>query len=767
MYIKEYQIGNKIHEDVIGQIYIANTTDLERAVFFKILHERYLSHPELVQAFHECAEILGTFEDENQLRMIEHGEENGRHYIIFEYFNLAPLEKIVLKKNVLSLIDASNVIEKIAAILRNYHLEGFIHGSLTPQNIFIDDELTMVKIGDFGFNQFIRLLIKKKERGLSDVLPYYSPELTQSSNLDRRSDIYSLGVLFYRMITGLLPWSESTSQDFDGATRPLSLIPPSLQRLEVPDYLDTLILKMLDPDLEKRFQNLSQFIKHFANAKASILASITPVTPQVVREYPTDKSQAFLHESTLEEELNDRGSHDEPSQGQKKVVEANASRPGDIDKNLFTTPADETRTIKVAELPKTVGSDAQVQKSAGPPKATEAVAEFDHLSKFLNEKVSLPPQPSSTKPNNGASKVEKSLPQNVNVPTAARGKPAGKVSNIKKENKPAPAFAGTREVTATQTEEFATTQTINLQGSQMRGLSISSLLKFVFLPILMLMVLYVGISFLDLEWTAGWPNFKNSILFQKIQMVLQSKNKVRPSPNKVREIRKGSKSRDAAPIKAPQTEQAETNSPNLALDSRTNSLRTGNGTETNSSTAPPKSAAADRVTLKILVKSGTSPLGAEVYIDDRFLGKTTSQGQMTISNLALGTSYLIQIKSRGFQIWANQVSFNKAGTVNLNVELTALANGKTGAPAQPPNKQKTGTVTVLLSNPLHLSNAFVYINGQLWSGPENVAPAKVALASGRYLIEVKKDGFRCQPFSQTVEVAAGKDTTVTFLLVPN
>jgi hypothetical protein len=168
----------------------------------------------------------------------------------------------------------------------------------------------------------------------------------------------------------------------------------------------------------------------------------------------------------------------------------------------------------------------------------------------------------------------------------------------------------------------------------------------------------------------------------------------------------------------------------------------------------------------MLVKSGSTPLSAEVYIDGRFLGKTTSQGQMMISNLALETSYLIQIKNREFQTWANQVSFNKAGTVNLNIELTALANGKT-ASVQPANKQKTGTVTVLLSNPLHLSNAFVYINGQLWGGPEKVAPAKVALAPGRYIIEVKKNGFRCQPSSQTVEVAAGKNTTVKFLLVPN
>ncbi|MFQ5772513.1 MAG: serine/threonine protein kinase, partial [bacterium] len=284
MYIKEYQIGTKVYEDVIGSLYLANTADLAKTVYFKILHEKYANQDDLVNAFHKCAEIYCNFENENQVQALEHDQEDGKHYIILEYLNLTPLEKILQKKNVFSIIDAVTTIENIAHIIRTYHLEEIVQGYLTPQNIFIDAELDQIKISDFGFQEFISLVVAKTQGDLFNTLPYYAPELIAGKpQADNRSDIYAIGVLFYRILVGETPWNVRDLNEHVKHPPPASIIPPSLQRLAIPDFLDNVIFESIEPEMEKRYQNISQFIDKISEAKATVLANITPITSQILQ----------------------------------------------------------------------------------------------------------------------------------------------------------------------------------------------------------------------------------------------------------------------------------------------------------------------------------------------------------------------------------------------------------------------------------------------------------------------------------------------------
>lgn len=298
MEIKDFQIGEKVYEDIMGGVYVAKRVDPEDLVCLKILHEYFSTQYDIVQAFHRCAELYCSVENEHCIRAHGHGDESDKHYIVLEHFNLFPLEHILSKKRVLSVVDAIEIIEKLASIIRFNHIEGNIHGQLTPQNILVDDNLTQVKITDFGFEEFIRLLVKKKYPPVINLLPYYSPEFIAGVvHLDRRSDIFSLGVLFYRLLSGKVPWSGGNLQQDAEQGRQASIIPPSLQRLEIPDVLDQIILDALEPKVENRCSNLSILLDNLSRAKSSLVAPQPPTGSSAEQSAkllpPSQKQQDF------------------------------------------------------------------------------------------------------------------------------------------------------------------------------------------------------------------------------------------------------------------------------------------------------------------------------------------------------------------------------------------------------------------------------------------------------------------------------------------
>jgi len=294
MLLKDYHIGKGLFEDLMGQLFVASTSDLDRAVIFKILHERLAVEQELVEAFHAAAERCCAVRGDGILQALEHGEEQEKHFIIYENFNLSSLEAFLEEQSLLPLLDATALIEKLAVTLRVAHIEGFFHGCLTPQNIFVDESLSQVKIANFGFDDFIHLLIQKRHETVGPSLPYLSQETRRGMPLTRQSDVFSLGALFYRLLIGETPWQDGT---LDGGTHShQTIIPPSLHRLEIPEFIDTLILEALHPDAVRRPQNLSHFIKNIIEAKSDLLATFTPTT-QIVIDHLQAEEQALRSES--------------------------------------------------------------------------------------------------------------------------------------------------------------------------------------------------------------------------------------------------------------------------------------------------------------------------------------------------------------------------------------------------------------------------------------------------------------------------------------
>lgn len=788
MYIREYQIGNRLYEDVIGSTYLANTTDLERAVYFKVLHADYTRRPDLVQAFHSAADKLCQFNHHEPIQALEHGEDGDTHYIIFEYFALSPLEQILQTKTLLHIVDAVNLIEKIANMLRDHHLRGRVHGALTPQCIFVDEELLTIALTDFGFDPFIRLLMEKNEPKLESTLPYYSPELMSGQPIDRRSDIYSLGVLFYRIITGALPWPELSYRDYLSPAPKIAAIPPSLQRLEIPELVDGLILEMLERDSNKRCRNLDQFMDVFQRVKTAILASITPITPsappvhKAVQPHAPDDSIDFspaaeepaLDFNTpssvpsekangLERAIADdlelaavetqpdfvKPYHDAP-------VAANHSRPQAAVESpqIFSPSTSEVTAVPAANQQVKTNEPAGTgpQPAATTSKKVEAVNHQPPPVKKVNDTVTAPKRNHQPKSQPGL--------QNSKPKSPAPGKPA-----------PSPAAHDDdfREVTATQTEEFATTRTININLPW--GNNASALWKFFVAPLTVIILLYIAISFFDFKWARSLPNFKNSLLYVKIQELVKGDNQ---QANLQKETTNGHLQNKSASEQQPptsttrpgqsSTKQTDASADDRALQEEINRLL-NDSTAGKARTQPAQEQApSNLVTMRLFVHSARQPIAADVYLNGKRLGRTNRQGQITISNLITDYSYSLKVVGSGYPEWNKDISFQNSGLANFEVDLNLA-----GSPLlnQVARETRRASVTVLLANALVLNNAFVFVNGKLWDGPENMAPTRLSLPAGRHQIEIRKEGFRSEPPNYIIDLAAGENKTISFLLIPN
>lgn len=792
MYIRDYQIGNKLYEDVIGATHLANTTDLERAVFFKILHSSYVNSAEFVNAFHACAEKLCSLENSDNIQALEHGHESGIHYIIFEYFKFLPLEQFLQSRNLLHIVDAANLIEKITKLLQQYHHKGWVHGALTPQSIFVDERLNHVSISDFGFEPFVRALIQRNEPKLEATLPYYSPEFIEGRTSDVRSDVYSVGVLFYRIITGSLPWPELTYHDYLERSPRIAAIPPSLQRLEIPEIVDETLLGMLEVDPTKRCQSLTRFIEGFSRVKAAILAGITPITPpQIPTERPfsfQEPPQRMANPPAPQVESKERGLPEpfEKGNGVDAKTDNGGSAssirpPFEFEDDFVSTsvvPAPPKAPVLIDSLPAVMKSQALApQASTGTHElVTRSIApspaQMNQPTTVVVNKSETPPKPAASN-NNQKNGNPALIPNNQRV--AAGIKKNGTATTAIKKPIPQPVLNDDGDLTATQTEEFATTQIINL-NRWAQGSAPALLVKFFLIPMTLLLCFYITISFLDFEWARNLPNFKNSILFNKIEGVFDSdkSSELKSGMNQALGTSKAADStgnleagvarNQESKIDHTDSESNRSGSGDSGLKSDIDIMLDGSKGDLPTALSQQESASTNLVTLRIFVHSGQQPLPADVFVNGKRLGRTNNLGQITISNLVSGYPYAIRVVNNGYSEWNKEISFQKNGPANLDVDLN-LAGSR--LLSQVARETQRGSVTVLLSNALSLNNAFVYVNGQMWDGREKMAPTKLSLAAGRHVIEIRKEGFRCEPATQAVELAAGENKTISFRLIPN
>jgi tRNA A-37 threonylcarbamoyl transferase component Bud32 len=251
-------------EEVVGHggmstVYKAHDTLLERNVALKILHQQYNEDEDFVERFKREARSVAQLQHPNIVTVIDRGEEDGRQYIVFEYIDGENLKELVVRKGRLDVREALEIALEIARGLGFAHDHGLVHRDVKPQNVLLNGD-GGAKVTDFGIARSLDV-----DRGVTQTgtvlgtSNYIAPEQASGQPVDAHTDVYSLGVVLYEMLTGELPFP---GEHFVAvAMKHIQEPSPSVLdvRGDVPLRVAEMIDRALEKDPEQRFPTMDAF----------------------------------------------------------------------------------------------------------------------------------------------------------------------------------------------------------------------------------------------------------------------------------------------------------------------------------------------------------------------------------------------------------------------------------------------------------------------------------------------------------------------------
>ena len=263
--IKNYRLLDKLESGGMGEIYLAEDQELGRKVVLKFLPPQYNTDPEFKIRLKREAKAAAALNHPNIITIYEVGEYQGRAYIAMEYVEGESL-KNKMTREMLPLREALDYMQQTCAGLCKAHRAGLVHRDIKPANILVNLD-GQVKLIDFGLAKVKGVSKLTKAGTMMGTVPYMSPEQVKGEELDARSDIFSLGVVFYELLTGSLPFqgeSEFTVMNAIANKQPLAL---SQYKLKLPTGLEKIVDKALAKDLKTRYQRVEEIQADLKNIK--------------------------------------------------------------------------------------------------------------------------------------------------------------------------------------------------------------------------------------------------------------------------------------------------------------------------------------------------------------------------------------------------------------------------------------------------------------------------------------------------------------------
>ena len=301
--VSHYKILEKIGEGAMGVVYKAEDTKLKRTVALKFLPPEWTRDPEAKERFLREAQAAAVLDHPNICTVYEINESKGQTFISMAYIDGQTL-KDNLEFGPLEIQDAQGVILQIAQGLHDAHQNGIVHRDIKPGNIMLTEK-GQAKITDFGLAKLEWGADITKTITIMGTVAYMSPEQARGDDVDLRSDIWSLGVLFYEMLTGQLPFSRDTYQTAIYAIMHEDPEPLASFRSDIPEMV---IHKALQKDLHKRYQSVEDFIQDLKDPYAAVAPPAAKGNSLVVLPFENispEKENEYFSDGLTEEIITD------------------------------------------------------------------------------------------------------------------------------------------------------------------------------------------------------------------------------------------------------------------------------------------------------------------------------------------------------------------------------------------------------------------------------------------------------------------------------
>jgi beta-lactam-binding protein with PASTA domain/predicted Ser/Thr protein kinase len=268
-----YRILRKLGSGGMANVYLAEDEELGRRVAIKILNERYATDDSFNERFRREAKSAAGLSHPNIVSIYDRGEADGIPYIAMEVIEGRSLKELILTKGPLPIATAVEHAKQVLSALRFAHRNGIIHRDIKPHNILLGAE-DRLKVTDFGIAR--AGASQMTEVGsIMGTAQYLSPEQARGAPVTAASDLYSVGVVLYEMLTGKTPFTGDTPIEIAMKHLNEAPRPPSEHRTEIPPELDQIVLRALAKDPTERYQTAEEFSEDLDRVEAGL-----PVSPE-------------------------------------------------------------------------------------------------------------------------------------------------------------------------------------------------------------------------------------------------------------------------------------------------------------------------------------------------------------------------------------------------------------------------------------------------------------------------------------------------------
>src|SRR6266404_3184440 len=259
-----YEILQLLGEGGMGAVYKARDTELDRVIALKVIRPELASNPDILQRFKQELVLARQVTDRNIIRIFDLGEADGIRFITMEYVEGTSLYQILREQGKLPVKEAAEITEQVLIGLRAAHREGVIHRDLKPGNIMRDNQ-GRILVMDFGLARSLESDGMTKTGAVLGTMEYMSPEQAMGSELDPRSDLFTVGLIFFELLTGKMPFKAETAlASLLKRVQERAIALSSLDNT-LPLAVERMVAKCLERDVNQRYQTSQEIIDDVHN----------------------------------------------------------------------------------------------------------------------------------------------------------------------------------------------------------------------------------------------------------------------------------------------------------------------------------------------------------------------------------------------------------------------------------------------------------------------------------------------------------------------
>jgi serine/threonine-protein kinase len=258
--VGKYKILSTIGSGGFGTVYLAEDTWIDKQVALKVPHKQGVDFGELLRE----PRLLATLNHPNIVRVLTAEKQDNVFFIVMEFVSGQTLESIITSQGALDLSIALDYTCQICNAVDHAHKNGVLHRDLRPSNVLVSDHAGLVKVADFGTSRFLE--IAAHGTTVIGSPPYMAPEQFQGKSVFA-SDLYSIGVTMFQMLTGDLPYDTPTPGDLERLMRGELLVAPRTRNPRIPKAINDVVLRAMSPALSDRYQRAGDLLEDILAAR--------------------------------------------------------------------------------------------------------------------------------------------------------------------------------------------------------------------------------------------------------------------------------------------------------------------------------------------------------------------------------------------------------------------------------------------------------------------------------------------------------------------